>query len=60
MHVEDLVHGTIDGQPLGSDPEHGNGGYSLPHRLYGLSPQTTWEAVTGISRAVSETQLFYR
>ncbi len=60
MHVEDLVHGTIDWQPLGSDPEHGNGGYSLPHRLYGLSPQSAWEAVTGISRPVSETELFYR
>jgi hypothetical protein len=60
MHVEDLVHGTIDWQPLGSDPEQGNGAYTLPHRLYGLSTQTAWEAVTGISRPVSETELFYR
>ena len=60
MHVEDLVHGTIDWQPLGSDPEQGNGGYTLPHRLYGLSTQTAWEAATGISRPVSETELFHR
>ena len=60
MHVEYLVHGTIDWQPLGSDPEQGNGGYTLPHWLYGLSPQMAWEAVTGISRPVSETELFNR
>ena len=52
-----FVHGTIDWQPLGSDPEQGNGAYTFPHRLYGLSTQTAWEAVTGISRPVSETEL---
>ena len=60
MHVEDLIHSTIDWQPLDSDPAQGNGGNTLPHSLYGLSPQTAWEAVTGVSRPVSETELFYR
>ena len=58
MHVEDLIHCTIDWQQLAPDPANGSGGNTLPHRLHSLSPQYAWGAVTGISRPISATHFF--
>ncbi len=52
MHFEDLVHTSIDWQAVGQDPTHCDSAPTLMHTIHNLSPESIWEAVTGISRPI--------
>ena len=57
MHFEDLLDSEIDwnqGEADGSSSEN----VTLLHRRFGLSPAIVWQAITRVSRSVTDFDFF--